>query len=154
MNSNSDSIIKSYATLLLRAKDTQKENFMVIGQMLLEINENKLYQRDYITFDKFLKSVHIKRAFAYHALRSYREFGNYETDGIPYDRLVRLLPLKLDEAEKIKFLMYALKFTHSDFDEKVREKRGMVAKSKCTHQEVITKQFCKGCGKLIFKKEF
>ena len=56
MNSNSDSIIKSYATLLLRAKDTQKENFMVIGQMLLEINENKLYQRDYITFDKFLYS--------------------------------------------------------------------------------------------------
>jgi len=140
-----------YLRVLENATQNFTDNFLVIGEVLNKIVNQKLYGQleNVNTIDQFLNYIGIKRANAYHAMRVSREFGFATLEGIPHDRLVRLLALRLSDEHKPEWIAAARNMAAADFNDKIRAARGLPAKSKCQHTETVTKVLCKCCGKVL-----
>jgi len=144
-------LLTPYLRVLENATQNFTDNFLVIGEVLNKIVNHKwhLQVEGVTTIDQFLNYLGIKRANAYHAMRVSREFGFATLEGIPHDRLVRLLALRLSDEDKPAWVEAARNMAAGAFNDKIRAARGLPAKSKCQHSETVTKVLCKCCGKVL-----
>jgi len=145
-------IIHQYVSVLINATTDSTSNFLLIGEVLALVSNKRLYLKyaSHIkTFDGFLMEIGIKRANAYHALRVWREFGAFNLEGIPHDRLIRMLPLRLADDAKSHWLDDARALPAFAFNDLLRKGRGLPARDECHHAETTTKVICKCCGKVL-----
>ncbi len=151
-SSESAKLVHKYIGVLKNATNDSTSNFLLIGEVLALVNQKRLYLQyaDHVkTFDGFLVEVGIKRGNAYHALRVWREFGKYDLENIPHDRLIRMLPLRLDENKKATWLHDARELPAFAFNDCLREAKGLPARDNCLHSETMTKIVCKCCAKVL-----
>jgi hypothetical protein len=148
--------VHDYVRVLQSAAANSTDNFLLIGEVLSLIFDGRLYKHyaEHITsFDGFLAEMGLKRANAYHALRVWRKFGGRPLEGIKHDRLIRLLPINMDDADKLRWLDDARELPAQGFNDAVREARGLPTTDKCTHKGTVTKRFCSCCGKILWTEK-
>lgn len=144
-------LLDQYTRVLENATQDYTGNFYLIGEVLTLIFDQKLHlsREGVTTIDQFLTHLGLKRANAYHAMRVWREFGSYTLEGIPHDRLVRLLALRIPDDNKQHWLKMARDLPAYQFNDLLRQARGKPAKDSCKHLDIITKFICKCCGKVL-----
>lgn len=125
------------------------EQFMVIGQALVEIRDRGLHgdwAQHCVTFDDFLRDIGIRKSSAYNAIRVYKQFGHLNTKGIPMDRLVRLTPLNLPEESKEEWLEKARELPAQGLRDEILEAKGHQPLDLCEHDRQIQQWKCPDCG--------
>ena len=106
------------------------------GNILQRIKTGKAY----INYDSYCSTWH--------------EFLEAVLKKTSYERLVRLLPIiKKDPEKKRELFEMATRSNRADFDNNVRELKGLVATDSCENcmQEFIVLHKCKCCGLTIKK---
>jgi len=133
------------------------ELFLVIGQFLNEINDQKLYkdlgEGGYDTFEQFVQNPEV--GLRHSTARLYMRIYSYyieqlklpqaDVTKIPLNRLMRLLPSlkKMEDDEARKVIVDVTPLTSSDFDAHVAEKK--------FEQERPMLKRCKDCGGWVFE---
>jgi hypothetical protein len=134
------------------------------GNILLRIKNEKAYlgYDSYCnTWHEFLEAIHLNRETARQDMEIYSEFSFYVLEQTrenlkqtSYERLVRLLPIVKKEPQmKKELLEMATRSNRADFDNNVRELKGLTATDSCKDcmQEYIVLHKCKCCGLTIKK---
>jgi|TARA_R110000824_G_scaffold160056_1_gene334725 hypothetical protein len=134
------------------------------GNILQRIKTGKAYINydSYCsTWHEFLEAVHLNRETARQDMEIYNEFSYFVLEQsaenlrqTSYERLVRLLPIvKKDPEKKRELFEMATRSNRADFDNNVRELKGLVATDSCENcmQEFIVLHKCKCCGLTIKK---
>jgi len=130
-------------------------NFMRLGGLLMAAQDNSRYRSygEHIRiFDHFLREMDIKKSTAYNAMAVKKEFFDVTKANrlsIEPTRLVRLLPLRLNEEEKPEWLMKAADLPHTAFMDCIRERQGKITTDACCHDEREAWERCKTCGKFF-----
>lgn len=122
---------------------------MEIGVMLQEVKDNHLYRvwDEQATFDDFCEDIRISRTMAYQCMAVVKYFGHTNIEGIAFDRLVQLLPLKPDENEAEEWVEKARELPARGFRDEVKAARqipGEAPIDECGHANVKT--VCADCG--------
>jgi len=132
------------------------------GNILQRIKTEKAYINydSYCsTWHEFLEAIHLNRETARQDMEVYAEFSFYVLEQskeslkkTSYERLVRLLPIIKKEPEKKRELFeMATRSNRADFDNNVRELKGLVATDSCEDcmQEFVVLHKCKCCGFVV-----
>ena len=111
------------------------------GNILRHIKENKSYLNydGYIdNWDSFLESICINRETARQDMDIFQQFSFYILgkkellENCSYERLIRLLPIaKKEPQKKIQLLEMAARTNRADFDNNIRELKGLEPADRC-----------------------
>jgi hypothetical protein len=141
------------ANIIEQAKSDSYTNFLTIGKALDMVAKEKLfleYASHTTSMNKFLQEIGVTRSWAYNSMRVYRAFGHLDLKGIRYDRMVRLLQLRLEnDSEKEAWLNAAKVLPAKGFVDEVREAMGLTPSDKCEHKEYSVLHRCKKCHSII-----
>tara|TARA_Y100001972_G_scaffold123494_1_gene170847 strand:- start:3839 stop:4360 length:522 start_codon:yes stop_codon:yes gene_type:complete len=133
------------------------------GLLLKKIKEQKLYigHDGWIsTWAEFTDSISLSVETARQDIEIYNQFFKFLEEKpllynqIPYERLVRLLPVVKDTSEDISIINYldmAANSNRVDFDNNIREAKGKIATDSCKHDYSIVFLKCSICGHMIKK---
>lgn len=165
---------KEVFNLIQEIKQAQFETvqgFLVIGKNLSEIQTKKLwrYSGSHLeNFEMFITELKMKHATAWNLIRIWRSFGEMiftyknlydKLDGnFSYFRLVKLLPIikDSDEKQKKEWLEKSVLLLPNDFNDEIREARGLITTDQCEHKGDKEYFFkccdCKKWIKIIEKK--
>ena len=129
------------------AQERACNSFLAIGAYLIEVRDHGLHRQwfDGCTFDEFVEDLGLSRSTAYNCINVVKTFGSHDVTGIPMDRLVQLLPLKLDEQSAGEWVNKARELPPSGFRDEVREARqkpGEAPIDICGH----SRHKCADCG--------
>lgn len=129
------------------AQERACNSFLTIGAYLIEIKEHGLHRHwaGGITFDEFVEDIGLSRSTAYNCISVVKTFGAQNVTGIPMDRLVQLLPLKLESDAVSEWVEKARELPASGFRDEVREARGIPGEKPidvCGH----SRHKCADCG--------
>lgn len=127
--------------------------YLLLGTRLSSIKNDSLYEAwGYGTFEEFIKDpdINFRRSTAYNLIaisdRFYDIIMSNKLD-IGYTKVLRLLPLPQEDAERI--LIDSPHLTGEDFNNSIREVRGQATTDLCDHLSVVSWQRCDSCGKWI-----
>ena len=147
------SSIREVVSLIESAVGDADRNFNTIGAALVLVADEKLF-KEYAThttsMEKFLREFKFSRSWAFNAMRVHREFGGYDLAGVPHDRLVRILPLKLEEQYKEGWVHAARVLSAGAFNDEIRAYKGLKTTDDCDHSQTETIIKCKSC-KMVLK---
>lgn len=157
MNQLSANRLAEIVAIIQQAQTGIATQCMRIGALLTEVKDQELYRLwdDQMTFENFCEDIKISRTVAYQCMAALRYFGHTDTKGIPFDRLVQLLPLKLEDPEKAsEWVEKAKDLPARGFRDEVRSARGKPGEApidECSHVHV--KHVCADCGCQIVDAE-
>tara|TARA_Y100000592_G_C5444794_1_gene305421 strand:- start:259 stop:783 length:525 start_codon:yes stop_codon:yes gene_type:complete len=133
------------------------------GMLLQKVKEQKLflgYDGWVNTWAEFLDNINISRETARQDIEIYNEFFDYLENEplllntISYERLVRLLPVvKKDKSSLSKLLDMAARSNRTDFDNNIKEAKGLVPTDKCNCENLIILARCTICGVTYRRKD-
>ena len=145
--------VRSVVNLIESAVGDADRNFNTIGAALCLVADEKLF-KDYAThttsMEKFLREFKFSRSWAWNAMRVNREFGGYDLENVPHDRLVRILPLQIPEEYKAGWVEAARVLSAGAFNDEIRNYKGLVATDQCDHTDIEVIKKCKNC-KMVMK---
>jgi hypothetical protein len=126
-------------------------DYVAIGALLAHVQDTGLHAHagEHIkSFDQFLVEVGLRRSSAYNCIAVYRRFGDlpHLLEGIAMDRLVKLLPVKMEEEERAIWLEKARELPASGLRDEIREARGERPVDVCEHDRQKTFYRCEDCG--------
>jgi len=146
---------RAFATwkALLSAKRSHDGLFLVIGQLLKTVRDNKMYETlDYDNFSQFLASEELgfSREKAYLCIKTYEYYIEYlELDperigGMNISRLSMMVPIlkKIDnKAEVVRQMDKMNMLRHGDFISQIKEKTDRKGKPTCYWSNELDKWF-------------
>ena len=106
--------------------EDSKQNFFIIGALLVEIHDNDYYQlMGYETFRSYLgdPEISLKYSTAYHAMKVVKKFELDETVGINYSKLIMIAP-HINKENKADLLEKAQSLSQSDLRREIRVMKG------------------------------
>ena len=133
------------------------------GNILIHLKNNKAYigYDSYCnTWHEFLECINLNRETARQDMEIYDQFSFYILgkkeilQNCSYERLVRLLPIVKKEPQmKIDLLDMATKSNRADFDNNIKELKGLIPTDTCDKhfERVIDYEKCQNCGE--FRKK-
>jgi len=113
------------------------------GAYLLAIKQEKLYVNydSYcVTWNNFLEAINVPRETARQDMKIYEKFAEYLNANslwlqkIPYERLVRLLPVaeNMNNNDDVANILYmAYESNRNDFDNNLKELKGLIPTDTC-----------------------
>jgi hypothetical protein len=128
------------------------------GNILKHLKDNKAYvgYDSYCdTWQSFLEAIGINRETARQDMEIYDQFSFYilgkqeVLQNCSYERLVRLLPIAKQEPQmKTELIDMAVRSNRADFDNNIRELKGMVATDTCDRhfEKIVIYEKCLHCG--------
>lgn len=136
------------------------------GAYLLAIKQEKLYVNydSYcLTWNDFLEAINLPRETARQDMKIYLLFAEYLNansmwlQNIPYERLVRLLPIAENmtcEKDVGDILNMALESNRRDFDNNLKELKGLMPTDTCVNHFVNPQTYekCTVCGEFRRKE--
>ena len=124
-------------------KKRSSEGFLMIGSALSLVLRNKLWVDSHKDFGEFCTSVGISRSYSYKLIQAWERFGD-RAKGIEPHRLLKLLPLKVENEEEV--LEQARELTPGSWADRLRELKGQTPSDGegCEH-DFETR--CKHCGR-------
>ena len=139
------------------------------GLLLKEIKDKKLYigyEGWVSSWNDFTNCIWLSIETARQDMEIYKEFNEYLENQpllynqIPYERLVRLLPVVKSRQQKshTDLLDMAARSSRADFDNNLRELKGKVPNDKCINplncdsQKIILEK-CQICGVIYRRKD-
>jgi hypothetical protein len=126
-------------------------DYIAIGSLLARVQDEGLHAHagEHIrNFDDFLEELGMRRSSAYSCIAVYRKFGDLPQllEGIAMDRLVKLLPVKMDPEEREAWLVRARELPSTGLRDEIREARGQRPVDVCEHARQRTLYRCEDCG--------
>ena len=126
-------------------------DYVAIGALLARVQDEGLhaFAGEHVrSFDQFLVEVGLRRSSAYNCIAVYRKFGDLPQllDGIAMDRLVKLLPVRMEPEEREEWLVKARELPSMGLRDEIREARGERPVDVCEHERQRTLYRCEDCG--------
>ena len=157
--------IESIVDRLRRINVTILKGRLERGAYLSALKQEKLYvgYDSYCdTWNSFLEAINLPRETARQDMKIYEKFAEYLNNNtlwlqnIPYERLVRLLPVAesmTDEKDVADVLNMALESNRKDFDNNLRELKGLMPTDTCENcfENPQIYEKCTTCGE--FRKK-
>ena len=131
------------ATLIIeQGKQDASNGFLLIASALALVKRERLWTVSYQSFDEYCTSVNMKRSTAYKLAQIWDRWGD-KARGIQFDRLAKLLPVKIENEDEV--LEQAKELNPGAFLDRVRELRGQMPSDSigCNHQYFTR---CRLCG--------
>lgn len=150
---NKPSKVHNLIEELRMLKQNITQSYLLLGDRLGTIKDEQLYKAwGYETFEEFIKDpeINFRRSTAYNLVAIVERFREHIMSNkldIGYTRVVRLLPLPDNEAKTL--LSKSPYLTASDFNDELREMRGLMTTYDCEHKDTEVIRKCRDCGKWI-----
>jgi len=155
VDENLSKVEKAFATwnVLLSAKRSSDGLFLVIGKLLKDVRDDKMYLTlDYDNFSQFLASEELgfSREKAYMCIKTYEYYIEYlEMDpekigGMNISRLSMMVPMLKqieDKTEAVKAIEEMNQLRHGDFVREVKNKTNRNGKPTCYWSEELEKWY-------------
>lgn len=148
MNAISTERLGELVNGIRHAQERACNSFLTIGAYLIEIKEHGLHRHwgEGLTFEDFVEDIGLSKSTAYNCIAVVRRFGQHDVQQIPMDRLVQLLPLKMESAEEVsEWVEKARELPARGLRDEIREARGRPGEAPidvCGH----ARHKCADCG--------
>lgn len=141
----------------IQLKNSLEESFIHLGERMLRIRDERLYEGKYENFEEFLGELKISPATASKMINIYQtfvlkfEFSRQELiEAGGWTGLYKISSLCKTKDEAKEWVKKAKELSSEDLDIVVREEKSGVAQYECPHnEETYTIMVCKKCGDKI-----
>lgn len=142
-----------YCTDALRLKKNIEMNFIILGEHLFKIREEKIYQGQWDSFLEFLDEMNLAESTANKIINIFKTFviqynipkqTLVEAGG--WTKLYATLPMVNSKKDADYWIEQSKILTMSDLSKEVRERKTGVEMRKCNHKNSYTISICKDCG--------
>ena len=132
--------------IIAEGKSQASSGFLMVASALSIVKREKLWIRSYGSFEEFCTDQGLKRSTCYKLAQIWDRFGE-RAKGVQFDRLAKLLPLKLDNEEEV--LEQARELNAGAFQDVVRVLKGQTpSDGDCKHDQG-THSYCSVCRKRV-----
>ena len=138
--------LHSLCKIIEEGKSQASNGFLMVASALSIVKREKLWVGAYESFEKFCLDQGLKRSTCYKLAQIWDKFGE-KAKGIQFDRLAKLLPLKLENEDEV--LDQARELNSGAFADRVRELKGLTpSDGECKHDQGIH-SYCVNCRKRL-----
>jgi hypothetical protein len=139
----------------LELKGTIENSFLVLGERLLKIRTERLYEPQWQAFDEYVNEMKMSEASANKLISIYQKFileykipSNLLTLAGGWAVVAEILPVVTKDTVK-DWLNKATVLSRQDLRKEVKEARTGIDMSKCEHKNFYTIRCCRDCGDRI-----
>jgi hypothetical protein len=146
----SESRVTEIVGFIRHAQERACNEFLAIGAYLIEVKDKQLFKAwgPGLSFDDFVEDIGLSRTTAYNCIAVVKRFGELDVKGIPMDRLVQLLPLKMEGDEVEQWVEKARELPARGLRDEIRQVRDVPGEQPidlCGH----AKHKCADCGIIL-----
>lgn len=140
-------------TEALKLKKNIEMNFIVLGEYLLKIREEKMYEGQWDSFGEFLEEMHLSEPTANKIINIFKTFVlQYNVprkeiaDAGGWTKLYVTLPLVKSKKDALHWIEQSSVLSIRDLSKEVKERETGIEMRKCKHADTYTIRICRDCG--------
>ncbi len=145
-----------YCEKALELKQEIEGHFLLLGEYLHQIKENRLYEPQWTSFEEFVFEMKMSTNTANKLIQVHKTFilsygftSNEIKNAGGFSLLVDVLPMVTSRKSAEKWLLSASTLTRSDLRKEITEAKTGIQMKDCEHAETYTVTICKHCGERI-----
>jgi len=142
-----------YCNQALKLKKGIELNFIVLGEFLLKIRDEKLYEGQWDSFLEYLEDMSMTEATATKIINIFKTFVLQYN--VPREKLVEAggwtklyatLPLVKSKSDANYWITQSALLSIRDLSKEVKERETGIEMRKCKHKNTYTIKICRDCG--------
>ena len=149
-----------YCTETVSLKYTIESSFLSLGERLMKIRDEKLFQPQWETFGTYVAELKMSESSASKLINIYKRFileYNIEPQKLlkagGWSVIAEVLPVVHNKRDAISWINKMGELTKEDIRKEILEQKTGITQMNCPHTDTYTIQVCRTCGDRIKTNE-